>query len=279
MDKTFFPRSMAESPFGEVIFQADYALKKICFGDVHQKSLDDHQDGSKELRFESLIDVLDTHHEDESGTRQWFKLTNASVVRTADSVLVPEVTVEVCAMHFVPHPEENISGYVKALHLMDEDAPAQKHATDMTNHMVAIMQVSPEIRELKEVARAVVLAKYLISDQGFQPSEAATQFVPRSVLPEINRMRHEAASDLPPLTKYPLRVNTLRKLAKVTNADHVQTEREGETDEQTTGVRLYTVSQTVFGGVDLSISDIKVETVEDIVRDGRCHKYPYPALV
>merc|ERR1719162_673314 len=85
--KRFYPPWLASTVFGEVLFQADYALKEICFGQ--------HAEALPWLGnvFDEIGERLRTGKYD--AVRQWFTVRRAMVIVTADGAVVPKVEIGV----------------------------------------------------------------------------------------------------------------------------------------------------------------------------------------
>ena len=166
--KRFVPDTLANTPLGEVLFQADYFLKKFSFGELPDLKI-----------FPSLFDHYAAKSSKSSGPlggevcnhRQWFVFDEVHVGRCRVScfeggsapceLLLPSVRVRVEARRLVKDP---VTGrYADAAHTAFDD-PAVVHARDFTKHFLEVAARVPVVQELLEVARALTLAKYLLTD-------------------------------------------------------------------------------------------------------------------
>lgn len=177
--KRFFPDWLSGTVVGEVLFQADYALKQLCFGDERLPGIpsawDEAMAGDKEHR----------------AARQWFTIRTATVTVGADGCLVPYVQMGVEARRLVPSP----TGYVDAAYT-DRNDPYSRQAAAVTERFAEVVAQLPVAAELMALARATVLAVHLLG---------------RGVRRNDHALNLYAMPEVPEAKEYPLEIPTLRK--------------------------------------------------------------------
>lgn len=212
--KAFYPSWLAGTVFGEILFQADYALKELCFGDKALAGLP------------SLFDEAPNAAEAQAA-RQWFVVQKAWIDQSSDGALVPQVKMGVEARRLVMGAD----GY-KDADVTDRNDPAVRHARAFTERMAEACEQMPVIRELMEIARASVLARYLL-EKGAKLDHRV--------------LESYAIPDCPEGPLYSLVIPTLSK--KRTSSSVVA---EGD------AVMVRSLRQTMHGGVDLAVKEKKV---------------------
>jgi hypothetical protein len=141
--KKFYPPFLAGTVVGEVLFQADYALKEVCMGD---------------LSLPGIPNVFDDWLGNEpTAARQWFVLKDASVVVSADGALLPRCKMGVEARRLVPSDK----GFVDAPHT-DPKEPMVQVANAITERFDEVAVHIPCVGELVAVAKAMVVARFLL---------------------------------------------------------------------------------------------------------------------
>ena len=115
--KKFYPTWLAGTVMGEVLFQADYVLKELSFGDISLPCLPNAWDAAGGDRGAGAG----------TAARQWFVVRRAWVVVAADGALVPHCEMGVDARRLVPSP----TGYTDAPHT-DPDEPTVRAARAIT---------------------------------------------------------------------------------------------------------------------------------------------------
>lgn len=219
--KRYYPSWLASSVFGEVLFQADYALKELCFGE--------HAEALPWLR--SVFDEIDESlaNGTETAARQWFTLRRTMVVISADGALVPEVEMGVETRRLV----RGVNGYEDAPYTAPED-PMVKQAALVSARFNEVAAHLPVVGELHALARAMVAARFLL-EHGCQCDTAVLE-------------RYEAPQT-PEGPNYPLQIPTLSKERDTTK---VLQDRSGK------GLVLHRRRRAMTGGVDLSVPSAKV---------------------
>mmetsp|Transcript_7921 Transcript_7921/g.14917 ORF Transcript_7921/g.14917 Transcript_7921/m.14917 type:complete len:1036 (-) Transcript_7921:84-3191(-) len=145
--KKYEPEWLEGTSLGEVMFQADYHLKELSMGEVEQPII-----GMK-----SCLD-LSWHGEkkEEWCGREWFTVQKAEVQLSEDRVLIPHVKLGVEARE----QYLGLSGLIDKK-ITEADHPLVKYADDFTHFFDLIAERKSVINQLREVAKACVLAKYL----------------------------------------------------------------------------------------------------------------------
>lgn len=256
--KRFIPDAMCNGPLGEVMFQADYFLKKFSFGDAPVAG----------VKFPSLFE---TDHSS-TGARQWFIIDSAKVSLSKDRVIMVEVKMIVDARRLEMGPE----GYRDAPLTMPDD-PALQHAHHFSECLEQIRDKGPHcVRELYECAKAMTLAKWLIKKKKLRINkEKLMEYVPRPILDEINMVKKttaHTAEGRKPMKEYPRLIPTLRKETKHTSVHH---------KEKGDGIEVEEHTQSMYGGVDLGVPVEKIVTAAEPlpVADPRYPPHPFPVLV
>lgn len=144
--KVFYPPWLATTVVGEVLFQADYALKEVCLGDRAVPGIP--------TAFGELTDGGE-----EKAARQWFVVRKAAVTVAADGTLVPHCQMGVESRRLVPSPK----GYVDAPYTDPGDPMVlvSKAISDKFSH---VAREIPAVAELMAVAKAFIVARFLLQN-------------------------------------------------------------------------------------------------------------------
>lgn len=167
LKKRFHPEWLAGTVVGEVLFQADYALKQFCFGDK----------AYAHLGLPSAFDAQPPLGE-ERATRQWFTVKKAGILVASDGALVPHVELGVETRRLT----RCAKGYTDAAHTDPKD-PMVRQAAAVSQRFTEIAAQVPVAAELLSLARATVLAKHLLS-RGCCPDDALLEQYSMPRLPE-----------------------------------------------------------------------------------------------
>jgi hypothetical protein len=146
--KVFTPDWLAGTLAGEVLFQADYHLKELSMGEYDQPVV-----GMKSCFDFSEMEKLNQKW----CARQWFIVRKAEVQICDGDVLLPFVKMGVEAREQVASSE----GLVDKP-LTRPDHPMAKYAEGFTQNFDLIAERKSVIYHLRELAKASVLAKYLL---------------------------------------------------------------------------------------------------------------------
>lgn len=147
-EKVFCPPWLAGTSVGEVLFQADYHLKELSMGEYEQpvvgmKSCFDHSE-------------LEDSSQDWSA-REWFIVRKAEVQICDSDALIPYVKMGVEAREQVTNGGELEDKVVTRL-----DHPMVKYAEEFTKNFDLIAERKSVVCHLRELAKAAILAKYLL---------------------------------------------------------------------------------------------------------------------
>merc|ERR1719263_2474987 len=137
---------MTNTPVGEVLFQADYFLKKFSFGDAPVQG----------AKFPSLFET-DKSNE---AARQWFVIKNSKIHVSKDNVVYTKIKMGVDARRLTM----GANGYEDAV-LQDPTDPAQQHAANFSKNFDKIADNVPVVNELRECAKCMVIATWLCDRQ------------------------------------------------------------------------------------------------------------------
>jgi len=145
--KRFEPEWLAGTSVGAVMFQSDYHLKELSMGEYEQPVI-----GMK-----SCFDFSeDDSREKAWNAREWFVVNKAEVLLSDDNVLIPRVAMGVQARE----QEETPVGMVDKP-MTRPDHPLVKYAEAFTENFDLIAERRSAIFNLRELAKASVLAKFL----------------------------------------------------------------------------------------------------------------------
>jgi len=149
--KRFEPEWLAGTSLGEVLFQADYHLKELSMGECPQPVV-----GMK-----SCLDLF----EDEAcatgwNAREWFVVREAEIGLSEEGALVPSVSMGVEAREQVLGPNG-----MEDCQLTRPDHPLVKYADAFTHRFDLIAERKSVVRQLREVAKACLLAKYIVDTE------------------------------------------------------------------------------------------------------------------
>mmetsp|Transcript_52237 Transcript_52237/g.113805 ORF Transcript_52237/g.113805 Transcript_52237/m.113805 type:complete len:1026 (+) Transcript_52237:80-3157(+) len=151
--KRFEPEWLAGTMLGEVMFQADYHLKELSMGECDQPVV-----GMKSCFELSEGDGFGKEWQ----AREWFVVRHASIEVSEDKVLVPSLRMGVEAR------EQYVSQRgLEDAPLTRPDHPLVKYAAAFTKNFDLIAERKSVVCQLREVAKATIMAKYLL-ESGFQ---------------------------------------------------------------------------------------------------------------
>jgi len=229
--KVFFPDWLENTVYGEVLFQADYFLKEVCFGNV---ALDDIP--GLVSAFEAGLKAIDD--DKDHAARQWFIVNAASMDVALDGVLIPRLSMAVEARKLIA----TAKGYVDAP-TSDPSDPSVAMARAVSENFARLAARVPVVAELVEVAKAQLMARYLMEQN----------------IVKINKTALDAYTM--PVVRQARRAKRIPTLKKTRTFAHVEEEDDGG------AVSTTTTTHTMHGGVDLSYKARKVPSA-DIRRNG-----------
>jgi len=145
--KVFIPEWLAGTAAGEVLFQSDYHLKELSMGEYDQPVV-----GMK-----SCFDFSEMETPSKWCARQWFVVRKAEVQICDSDVLLPYVKMGVEAREQVAN-----SNTLEDKMITRPDHPMVKYAEGFTQNFDLIAERKSVIYHLRELAKASVLAKYLL---------------------------------------------------------------------------------------------------------------------
>mmetsp|Transcript_139414 Transcript_139414/g.242666 ORF Transcript_139414/g.242666 Transcript_139414/m.242666 type:complete len:1003 (-) Transcript_139414:137-3145(-) len=155
--KVFEPEWLAGTSVGDVLFQSDYHLKELSMGEYEQPIV-----GMK-----SCFDYSEMEgHDERWAAREWFMIRKAEVQLTDSNVLLPYVKMGVEARE-QRMGEDGMEDCI----ITREDHPMVKYAEEFTRNFDLIAERKSVIFHLRELAKASVLAKFLV-ESGFSLEES-----------------------------------------------------------------------------------------------------------
>jgi len=221
--KVYEPDWLAGTSVGDVMFQADYYLKELALGEY-------------DMPVAGMLSVLDMSCQEKSGkgwaAREWFVVKKADVRMAADKTLVPHVKMGVEA-------REQVVGS-KGLEdkpVTSSNHPCKKFADSFTRNFDLIAERKSVIYHLRELAKASVLAKFLV-DSGARVEQSwydAADAIIRSTKPEAHRQ--------------------IPQLWNMRNNSRIQV-KEGKLVNTATG--LGSSLQAIYGGVNFGLDKLEL---------------------
>jgi len=146
--KMFSPEWLEGTSVGEVLFQSDYHLKELSMGAYDQPIV-----GMK-----SCFDHIRTEQSEETwSAREWFMVRKAEVHMSKHDLLIPFVKLGVEARE--QHMGANAASDAIITRL---DHPMVRYANEFTKYFDLIAERKSVIFHLRELAKASVLAKFLL---------------------------------------------------------------------------------------------------------------------
>merc|ERR1719242_425515 len=146
--KHFEPNWLQGTSVGEVLFQSDYHLKELAMGEYEQPII-------------GMKSCLDHSWEEGLGkqwhAREWFVVQKAEIQLSDDDVLMPCLQMGVEAREQVP-----VDGGLEDKPITRADHPLVKYAEEFTNNFDLIAERKSAIYHLRELAKASILAKFLL---------------------------------------------------------------------------------------------------------------------
>merc|ERR1719361_1165920 len=149
--KRFEPAWIAGTSVGEVLFQSDYHLKELSMGEYSQPVL-----GMKSCHEYADEDRCETNW----NAREWFVVRKAEVQMSEDNALLPNVKMGVEAREQILG--ENGFEDVKTTRA---NHPLVRYAEAFTHNFDLIAERKSVVFHLRELAKASVLAKYLMEQE------------------------------------------------------------------------------------------------------------------
>jgi len=222
--KRFEPEWLAGTSVGEVMFQADYHLKELSMGEHAQPV----------VGMRSCLDFSDAEaSEKEWRAREWFVVNDCEVFLTNDDILLPYVELGVEAREQV---KDDVEGLIDKL-VTRPDHPLVKYAEEFTHYFDLIAERKSVIYHLRDLARATVLAKFLV-EMELQMDEKWYQLAQETVVPkylEIPQLWNEHACS---------EIKTKDGAIVLTSKGDGMTSMKG-----------------VYGGVTFGLDDFRFETI------------------
>lgn len=146
--KRFEPEWLAATSVGEVMFQADYHLKELSFGEYEQPV----------IGMRSCFDLSEKDDEEaEWSAREWFVVKKAEIQLSDDQVVIPQFKMGVEAR------EQVLGNYgLEDAPITRPDHPLVKYAEAFTHNFDLIAERKSVVAQLREVAKASIVAKFLL---------------------------------------------------------------------------------------------------------------------
>lgn len=149
--KVYEPKWLAGTSAGDVMFQADYFLKELALGEYSMPV----------VGMSSVFDFSEmTGKENQWAGREWFVVRKAEVRMAEDKTLIPHVKMGVEAREQVLTKNGLEDAPVTLPH-----HPLKKFAEAFSRHFDLIAERKSVIFHLRELAKASVMAKYLVDSR------------------------------------------------------------------------------------------------------------------
>mmetsp|Transcript_46664 Transcript_46664/g.107837 ORF Transcript_46664/g.107837 Transcript_46664/m.107837 type:complete len:877 (+) Transcript_46664:102-2732(+) len=148
--KRFEPLWLAGTSLGEVMFQADYHLKELSMGEHVQPVV-----GMKSC-FDTLMSENNANGK-EWIAREWFVVKSAKVLVSEDKMVAPVIKMGVEAREQINGPNG-----IEDARITRPDHPLVRYAETFTHYFDLIAERRGVVRQLCEVAKACLLAKFLL---------------------------------------------------------------------------------------------------------------------
>jgi len=146
--KVFEPAWLVGTSVGEIMFQADYYLKELSMGEHDQPVM-----GMK-----SCFDLSEAEGLGKQwSAREWFVVKSANVYMSSENALIPQVEMGVEAREQITGPNG-----IEEAPITRPDHPLVKYAEQFTRKFDLIAERKSAIYHLRELARASVLAKFML---------------------------------------------------------------------------------------------------------------------
>jgi len=220
--KRFEPEWLAGTPVGDVLFQSDYHLKELSMGEYKQPV----------VGMRSCSDIGFDNFEVGWMAREWFMVRKAEIHVSQDHVIMPFVRMGVEAWEQIVGED----GKLQDAKVTRSDHPLLKYAQAFTHNFDLIAERKSVIFYLRELAKASVLAKYLVDAQVSVPKGWF------SVTPTPNAGPNPKSLEIPQLWNE-------RHIGKIKLQD-------GTIVDGEKGVE--TMKQGVYGGVDFGLDRFSV---------------------
>lgn len=149
-EKVFVPEWLAGTRAGEVLFQSDYHLKELSMGEFEQPVV-----GMK-----SCFDFSEIDGKHGWSAREWFLVRKAEVRITDNSMLIPFVKMAVEAREQVV-----VGNSLEDKPVTQKGHPMVKYAEAFTQYFDLIAERKSVVFHLRELAKASVIAKYLLDSR------------------------------------------------------------------------------------------------------------------
>ncbi|CAJ1381273.1 unnamed protein product [Effrenium voratum] len=183
--KRYEPEWLAGTSVGDIMFQADYFLKELALGEYTMPVVG-------MLSVFDWSEALSLHHQPWAG-REWFVVKRAEVHMAEDKTLIPFVKMGVEAREQVLTADG-----LRDTAITSASHPLRRFADAFTRNFDLIAERKSVIFHLRELAKASVMAKFLV-DSGAQLDDlwhtVAEEIVsntapePHSEIPQLWNMR------------------------------------------------------------------------------------------
>lgn len=161
--KRYEPAWLAGTSVGDVLFQADYHLKELSMGECEQPV----------MGMMNAFDLSkDQWHENDWRAREWFVVNQAEIRVAEGNMLIPHVQMGVEAREQTTGP----NGLEDSV-ITRSDHPLVKYAEAFTHNFDLIAERKSSVFHLRELAKASVLARYLL-EAGVEMEDAWLDLAP-----------------------------------------------------------------------------------------------------
>lgn len=180
--KRYEPSWLAGTSVGDVMFEADYFLKELSLGEYTMPVVG-------MLSVFDLSDIEAKHREQEWAGREWFVVKKAEVRMAADKTLIPHVKMGVEAR------EQTVgNARLEDKPVTNPNHPLKKFADSFTRNFDLISERKSVIYHLRELAKASVMAKFLLDSKAhidsnwYQVADAIVKSTKPEAHPQIPQL-------------------------------------------------------------------------------------------
>eukprot|EP00408_Alexandrium_pacificum_P062060 CAMPEP_0171168378 /NCGR_PEP_ID=MMETSP0790-20130122/7679_1 /TAXON_ID=2925 /ORGANISM="Alexandrium catenella, Strain OF101" /LENGTH=1106 /DNA_ID=CAMNT_0011633215 /DNA_START=47 /DNA_END=3367 /DNA_ORIENTATION=+ len=219
--KRFEPAWLDGTSAGEVMFQADYHLKELSMGEY----------GQPVTGMRSCFDFSEEQGlEQEWSAREWFVVNKAEIAVSKDGVMIPRVEMGVEARETI-----KCATGLQDVPMTRPDHPLVQYAESFTHFFELIAERKSVVHHLRELAKASVLAKFLV---------------------ENNACMGEEWFSMADMSAGPSAHREIPQLWNEQRTSQIQVE-EGRIMSSAEGMKYASTMHGVYGGVEMGIDQLQ----------------------
>ncbi|OMJ71287.1 hypothetical protein SteCoe_30548 [Stentor coeruleus] len=156
--KSFYPECIKDTDLGKVLFKCDYIMKMFALNTKSNLSKSPIiSPRLKSLGLKPAHEYDSNKNEHQSHSRFWLTHKNAKIIKKNGYFVVESIDIEVKARE----QKMDINGKLTDKEIQDTNNYAYKFARQFTRLYDEISKEYPVFNELKQVCKAIILAKYI----------------------------------------------------------------------------------------------------------------------